>query len=142
MERRKEISKTLSEFRHQTSHLVGEVNFIRNENDLIKVCINILQSSKVISQYLESSRRNHALTKNPMLIEHHFMKLEIILTKIMEHVNNVFSVLQRKNDKICIPATCVVFESVARVLLGIVANLYPTEKITEEILTSIISLVF
>ncbi len=152
--RKKDTIKTLDEFRHQTAHLIGEVNFMRRENDLIKVSASVLQSAKVLMQTMALARKNHA-EKHLQLVDSYMSKIEEALDKIVKHVTTVFRALgaapeeegkipdERPGAKnsFCVPAVCICYECIARILMALVATVYTfaNEKFSEENLVLIIS---
>ena len=140
MEEQKNPMKLFDKSCLDPSHLIGEVNFIRRENDLIYICINVLQSTKIIMQTIK-------LLKGIKLPESSFdgyiKKLKKLIAKIMKHINIIFTLLGQSHS-VCIPATCITLECVRKILTGIIIHLYSffEDDITENSMIYIIAQVF
>jgi len=140
MEEIKDLMKSFDFSSPEPLHLVGELNFIRTHNDFIKVCLNVLQSTKILMQLMKVLRQKEFPEQYRHLLMKHLKQLEELVAKLMIHLNTAFN----SKEQICIPATCITFECIKKVLVNIIIQLYVflEKEITEDYLIALIVQVF
>ncbi len=125
------LKQSLEGLRTQESHLVGELHFVRTKEDIVHATISIMQSIKVTMQGLQAVRQKHASVQKQTLL-HSLPRLELELARIIKHLNAIFLLLQALDhdsldsagSRLCIPATALACEAVARVMTSLAANIW------------------
>lgn len=117
-------------------HLVGELNFIRTESDLVSACLNTLQSTKILIQLIKVLREKELPEKYRHLLMGHLEQTEQLVAKIMAHIGRIFGL----EERVCVPAACITVECVKKILVKLIVQLYSffDSTITEDYLVALV----
>ncbi len=130
MEKKTEVKKISGKdvrlLKTQKYHMTGELHFLRSEDDLHEVTANVLQSIKVIMDYMAKWKTKYASSKKAG--QHSFVRVEAVLSKLLHEILAMDVALVPKADAatdsgICIPATCISMECISKILTVMVISL-------------------
>jgi hypothetical protein len=113
--------------------MTGELHFLRSQNDLLEVLVNVMQSTNAIIRLINKAKLNPIDNSTEWILH-----LEKVIFKLLLQIKHICSILQSK-DPVCIPGICLSMECIAVILTKTIIFLINLRKeYKEEIVIDII----